>query len=62
MMPAELKGIIGIPLTPFNTANEFDPGPLREQVDFFIRRKAADLFYSVNPSLGIAEPTPIEHN
>ena len=43
MMPSELKGIIGIPLTPFNAANEFDPGPLREQVDFFIRRKAADM-------------------
>ena len=38
MMPPELKGIIGIPLTSFNAANEFDPGPLREQLDFFVGR------------------------
>ena len=43
MLPLELKGIIGIPLTSFNAANEFDPGPFKEQVDFFVRRKAVDM-------------------
>ena len=43
MMPSEWKGIIGIPLTPFNSANELDPGPLRAEVDFFVREKAAHL-------------------
>ena len=43
-MPSDWKGIIGVPMTPFNSANEFVPGPLRDEVDFLIRHKAAHMF------------------
>ena len=72
MTPTEWKGIIGIPLTPFNANNVFDPVPLREQVDFFVRRKAADaLAYPMHVSEALemseaerkgALETVIDHN
>ena len=72
MLPAELKGIIGIPLTAFNAANEFDPGPLKQQLDFFVRSKAADMLaYPMHVSEALemsdverkrAVETVIDHN
>ena len=71
-MPSEWKGIIGIPLTPFNSANEFEPGPLRDQVDFLIRHKTAHLLaypMHVSEALEMSEAerkraleTLIDHN
>lgn len=70
--PSEWKGIVGVPLTPFNSANEFDPKPLREEVDFLIRHKAAHSFaypMHVSEALEMSEAerkraleTLIDHN
>lgn len=42
-MTAQWKGIIGVPLTPFNVANELDLQPLKGEVDFLVEHKAAHL-------------------
>jgi len=72
MKPSEWKGIIGVPLTPFNSANEFDPGPLRDEVDFFVGRKAAHILaypMHISEALEMSEAerkraleTVIDHN
>lgn len=72
MMRTEWKGIVGIPLTPFTSANELDPGPLRAEVDFFVERKAAHLLaypMHVSEALEMSEAerkraleTVIDHN
>jgi len=72
MKPPEWKGIIGVPLTPFNAANEFVPGPLRDEVDFLIGHKAAHLLaypMHVSEALEMSEAerkkaleTLIDHN
>ena len=60
MKPSEWKGIIGVPLTPFNSANEFIPGPLRDEVDFLIERKAAHIFsYPMHVAIKYATPLVI---
>ena len=71
-VPSEWKGIVGVPMTPFTATNEFDPGPLREEVDFLIRHKAAHSFaypMHVSEALEMSEAerkraleTLIDHN
>ena len=72
MKPTEWKGIIGIPLTPFDAANRLDPGPLREELDFVIGHKAAHMLaypMHVSEALEMSEAerkraleTLIDHN
>ncbi|OFW07737.1 MAG: hypothetical protein A3I01_15610 [Betaproteobacteria bacterium RIFCSPLOWO2_02_FULL_65_24] len=68
----EWKGIIGVPMTPFTSANELNLGPLRDQVDFFIERKAAHILaypLHISEALEMSEAerkraleTVIDHN
>ena len=42
--PIEWKGIAAVPMTSFTPTNELDPKPLRDEVEFLIRHKAAHSF------------------